>query len=266
VPGTNIRCRSDVAGRVIAVGAEVTRFRVGDEVFGIGTGTYAEYARARADMLVHKPAGLSFVEAAAVAISGLTADQALHEVGELQSGQRVLILGASGGVGSFAVQIAVAAGAEVTGVCSASKMDLVRALGAARVLDYATTDPTAGPVRYDLIIDIGGRRSLFKLRRALTATGALVIVGGENGGRWTGGTGRLLRALALSPLVRQRLTTFVSSESGEGIERLRAAIERGDLRVAVDRTYRLDEVPRALRDLESGRIRGKAVIQVRPAV
>lgn len=255
----------DVAGRVVAVGPDVTRFRVGDEVFGIGIGTYAEYARARADKLVHKPAGLSFTEAAAVAISGLTADQALHEVGRLRAGQRVLVLGASGGVGSYTVQLARAAGAEVTGVCRAAKADLVRSLGATRVIDYATTDPTAGKARYDLVIDIGGRTPLSRLRRALTRTGTLVIAGGENGGRWTGGTGRQLRALALSPLLRQRLTSFVSKERGDGIERLRAAIEAGDLVVALDRTYRLDEVPDALRDLDSGRIRGKAVVQVRPA-
>ncbi len=254
----------DVAGRVVAVGPDVTRFRVGEEVFGIGIGTFAEYARAREDKLVRKPAGLSFAEAAVVAISGLTADQALHEVGRIEAGQRVLILGASGGVGTFAVQLARAAGAEVTGVCSGAKADLVRSLGAHHVIDYATTDPTAGSERYDLILDIGGGTALRRLRRVLTPTGTLVIVGGENGGRWTGGTGRQLRALALSPLVRQRLTTFISTEHGQGIERLRDAIEAGDLVPAIGRSYRLDEAPDALRDLESGRIRGKAVVEVRP--
>ncbi len=253
----------DVAGRVVAVGPQVSRFRVGEEVFGIGVGTFAEYARAREDKLVHKPADLSFTQAAAVAISGLTAQQALNEVGRLQAGQQVLILGASGGVGSYAVQLARAAGAEVTGVASAAKADLVRSLGARHVIDYATTDATAGPTRYDLILDIGGRTRLAKLRRALTPTGTLVIVGGEGGDRWTGGIGRQLRALALSPLVRQRLTTFISTESGQGIERLRAAIEAGDLVPALGRSYRLDEAPEAIRDIESGRTRGKAVIQVR---
>ncbi len=255
----------DVAGRIVAVGDGVTRFTVGDEVFGIGTGTYAEYARAREDRLVQKPAGLGYVEAAAVAVSGLTAWQAVHDVGRVRDGDRVLVLGASGGVGSLAVQLAVAAGAEVTGVSSAAKADLVRSLGAARVLDYATTDPTAGDVRYDVVLDVGGRRRLSRLRRALTITGTLVIVGGEGGGRWTGGAGRQLRALALSRLVPQRLTTFVSRERGDGIERLRAAIESGDLVVPVGRTYPLDEVPRVLRDLTAGRVRGKAVVEVRRA-
>lgn len=255
----------DVAGRVVAVGPNVSRFRIGDEVFGIGIGTFAEYARAREDKLAHKPAGLSSTQAAAVAISGLTAHQALHEVGRLQAGQRVLVLGASGGVGSYAVQLARAAGAEVTGVASAAKADLVRSLGARHVIDYARTDPTAGPERYDLILDIGGLTPVRRLRRVLTPTGTLVIVGGENGGRWTGGIGRQLRALALSPLVRQRLTTFISSESGGGIERLRAAIESGDLVPAVHHSYRLEQVPDAVGDLTAGRIRGKAVIQVRPS-
>jgi NADPH:quinone reductase-like Zn-dependent oxidoreductase len=256
----------DVAGRVAAVGRDVTRFAVGDEVFGIGTGTFAEYAVARQDKLVAKPVGVPFVQAAAVAISGLTALQALHDVGRVRAGQRVLVLGASGGVGSFAVQLARAAGAEVTGVCSAAKADLVRSLGAHHVIDYASADPTDGSVRYDLILDIGGRTRLAKLRRALTATGTLVIVGGENGGRWTGGIGRQLRALALSPLLKQRLTTFISAESGDGLELLRAAVEDGHLTPAVERTYPLDDVPDALRDLEAGRARGKSVIQARPTL
>jgi len=246
----------DVAGRVAAVGRDVTRFAVGDEVFGIGTGTFAEYALARQGKLGAKPAGLPFVRAAAVAISGLTA--------HVRVGQRVLVLGASGGVGSFAVQLARAAGARVTGVCSADKADLVRSLGAHQVIDYAGADATDGTVRYDLILDIGGRTRLAKLRRALTATGTLVIVGGENGGRWTGGIGRQLRALALSPLLKQRLTTLISAETAEGIQRLCTAIEDGHLTPAVEKTYPLDDVPTALCDLEAGRTRGKSVIQVRP--
>jgi NADPH:quinone reductase-like Zn-dependent oxidoreductase len=254
----------DVAGRVVALGDGVTQFAVGDEVFGIGIGAYAEYARARADKLVAKPAELSFRDAAVVAISGLTAHQALHKVGRVQPGQRVLVLGASGGVGSYAVQLAQAAGAEVTGVASAGKDDLVRSLGAHHVVDYRTTDVTAESQTYHLIIDTGGLNPVRRLRRILTPTGTLVIVGGENGGRWTGGSGRQLRAMALSlmPWVRQRLTTFVSAESGETIEALRTAIEAGDLRPTTGRAYRLEDAPTALQDLTSGVSVGKSVIEV----
>ncbi|MCP5024980.1 MAG: NAD(P)-dependent alcohol dehydrogenase [Actinomycetia bacterium] len=254
----------DVAGRVVAVGSDVTRFAVGDDVFGIGSGTFAEYAVAGEDKLVARPASLSFAQAAALAISGGTADQALHKVGKVEADQKVLVLGASGGVGSYAVQIARAAGAEVTAVASGPKADFVRSLGANHVVDYTTTDVTAEASTYDLIIDIGGRNKLSRLRRVLAPTGTLVIVGGEDGGRWTGGVGRQLRALALSPFVRQRLTTFIASEGSESIERLVAAVEAGEVVPAVDRSYRLDEVPAAVGDLESGRIRGKAVVEIRP--
>ncbi len=254
----------DVAGRVVAVGPDVTRPRVGDAVLGVGTGTYAEYARARADQLVAKPAALSFVEAAAAPTSGLTALQAVHEIGAVRAGQRVLVLGASGGVGSLAVQLARLAGAEVTGVASAAKRGLVRSLGATHVLDYTATDPCDGSRHYELILDIGGRTRLAALRRALTPAGTLVIVGGENGGRWTGGIGRQLRALAWSPLVRQRLTTFLSTATPERLEQLRAELQDG-LTPHVERTYPLADVPRALQDLHAGRIRGKAVIELRPA-
>lgn len=255
----------DVAGRVVAVGEDVTDLTIGDEVLGIGIGTFAEYARARADKLVRKPAGLPFDQAAVVAISGLTAHQALHKVGQVRAGQAVLVLGASGGVGSHVVQIARAAGAEVTGVASGAKADLVRELGAHRVLDYTTTDPTDGSAQYDLIIDTGGRTPVRRLRRALTRTGTLVIVGGEGGGRFTGGFGRQLRALALSPFVSQRLTIVMSAEHRDGLEPLRAAIEAGELTPAVGHTYPLDQVPQAIRDLAEGRARGKSVVHIRPA-
>ncbi|WP_298460730.1 NAD(P)-dependent alcohol dehydrogenase [uncultured Cellulomonas sp.] len=255
----------DVAGRVVAIGQGVTDLAVGDEVFGIGIGTFAEYARARVDKLVRKPAGLSFDQAAVVAISGLTAHQGLHKAGQVRAGQSVLVLGASGGVGSHVVQLARAAGAEVTGVASGAKGDLVRALGAHRVLDYTTTDPTDGSARYDLIIDTGGRTPVRRLRRALTSTGTLVIVGGEGGGRFTGGFGRQLRALALSPFVSQRLTSVMSKEHRDGLEPLVAAIEAGELTPAVGRCYALDQVPQAIRDLADGRARGKSVIRVRAA-
>lgn len=253
----------DVAGRVAAVGAAVTRFRPGDAVFGIADGSYAEYAAADEAKLALAPPSLTLAQAAAAPVSGITALQALTDVGRLRVGQRVLVLGASGGVGSHAVQLAVALGAEVTGVCSAAKAGMVRALGAARVIDYATDDPFDGTARHDLIIDAGGRNGIARLRRALTPRGTLVIVGGEGGGRVTGGAGRQLRALMLSPLVRQRLTTFVSAEHHTFIDRLAAHISSGAVVPVVDRRFGLEEVPDAMRRLEAGDTSGKSVIVVR---
>ena len=201
---------ADLAGVVEAVGKDVTRFQPGDEVFGIGKGSFAEYARAREDKLAPKPANLSFEQAAAVAISGLTALQGLRDHGNVRPGQKVLIIGASGGVGTYAVQMAKAFGAEVTGVCSTAKVDLVRSIGADHVIDYTREDFAEGKQRYDVILDIGGNSSLSRLRRALTPKGTLVIVGGETGGRWLGGFDRQLRARLLSPFVGQTLTTFIS--------------------------------------------------------
>lgn len=255
----------DVSGRVVAVGPDVTRFDVGDEVFGIGAGTFAEYAVAREDKLAHKPADLGWAEAAVVTVSGLAARQAVHDVARVDRGQRVLVLGASGGVGSYAVQLAHAAGAVVTGVASGAKADLVRSLGADRALDYRTTDVTALDERFDVIIDVGGRTPVRRLRRVLAPEGTLVIVGGENGGRVTGGIGRQLRAAALSMFIRQRLTFFVSAESREAIERLRDHVVSGAVRPALEATYPLDRAPDALADLEAGRLRGKAAIVVKDA-
>jgi NADPH:quinone reductase-like Zn-dependent oxidoreductase len=201
----------DVAGTVVAAGPGVTRFKAGDQVFGIGQGSLAEYACARTDKLARKPANLTFDQAAAVAVSGLTALQGLRDAGRLQPGQHVLIIGASGGVGTFAVQIAKAIGAQVTGVCSTAKTGLVASIGADHVLDYTRDDYTAGVERYDLILDLAGNTQLWRLRRTLTRTGTLVIAGGEDAGRWTG-MSRQLRALALSPFVRQRLTMLVSRQ------------------------------------------------------
>ncbi len=252
----------DVAGVVEAVGAEVTRFRPGDEVFGIGKGTFAELARAAEAKLAPKPANLTFEQAAAVAISGLTALQGLRDHARLRPGQRVLVIGASGGVGSFAVQLAKAFGAEVTGVASTAKVDLVRSLGADHVLDYTREDFADGTRRYDVVLDIGGSSSLTRLRRALTPTGTLVIAGGEGGGRWLGGTDRQLRAMALSPFVGQRLTSFVSKEGHEDMLVLAGLVESGKVTPAVDRTYGLDEAPDAVRYVEQGRARGKVVVTV----
>jgi len=208
---------SDVAGTVEAVGKHVTGFEPGDEVFGTCHGSFAEHARARASRLAPKPATLSFEQAAAVPISALTALQGLRDHGRVQAGQKVSIVGASGGVGTFAVQIAKAFGAEVTGVCSTAKTDLVRALGADHVIDYTRDDFADGQHRYDAIVDTGGNRRLSDLRRALTPRGRLVIVGAETGGRWLGGTDRQLRALMLSLLVQQKLGTFISSENAEDL-------------------------------------------------
>ena len=250
----------DVAGVVVAVGAAVTRFRPGDEVFGIGKGSFAEFTAAREDKLAQKPPRLSFEQAAAMPVSGLTALKALEEVGHVKAGQHVLILGASGGVGTFAVQIAKAMGARVTGVCSASKVDLVRSIGADDVIDYTHEDFADREHEFDLILDIGGNPSIARLRRALTATGTAVITGGEEGGRWTGGLDRQLRALALSPFVRQRLTTFVNKEHYTGLERLAELAGRGQVVPTVERTYPLAEAPLAMRQLAAGRVRGKLVI------
>lgn len=254
----------DVAGRVAEVGDDVTRFAVGDEVFGIGTGTYAEFAAAKESKLVHKPAAVTFEQAAASAISGITALQALTTVGRLKPGQHVLVIGASGGVGSFAVQLAKALGASVTGVASTGKFDAVRSLGADHVIDYTQRAIDDGDQRYDLIIDTGGRNTLSRLRRALTPTGTLVIVGGEGGDRLTGGIGRQLRAALLSPFVRQRLTFFMNSESQEYIEALAEHMASGAVAAAVGQLYQLTEVPQAIQAMETGRLTGKAVITVRP--
>ena len=255
----------DVAGTVVAVGADVTRFEIGDEVFGISKGSFAEYAAAREDKLARKPANLTFEQSAVVAISVLTALQSLLDVGRLEAGQHVLIIGASGGVGTYAVQIAKASGAEVSGVCSTPKVDLVRALGADHVIDYTRDDFAAGPQRYDLILDIGGNSPLPRLRRALAPSGTLVLVGGEDGDRWTGGMGRQLRAVALSPFVRQRLTMKTPNENYADLERLAQLIEAGQLTPMVDKSYPLDQAPDAMRHLEAGQARGKIVIAVAQA-
>jgi len=252
----------DLAGVVEAVGKDVTRFQPGDEVFGIGKGAFAEYGRAQENKLALKPANLPFEQAAVVAISGLTALQGLRDNGRIEAGQKVLIIGASGGVGTYAVQLAKSFGAQVTGVCSTTKADLVRSLGAEHVIDYTREDFAGGGQRYDLILDIGGNSSLSRLRSALTPRGTLVIVGGEGGGRWLGGTDRQLRALLLSRFVSQRLTSFINSENHEDMAVLAELIEAGKITPVIDRTYPLIEAPEAIRYLEQGRARGKIVVTV----
>src|SRR5215217_6522268 len=253
---------SDVAGVVEAVGKNVRRFRPGDEVFGIGKGSYAEYARAPEDKLAPKPVNLTFEQAAVIAIMGSTALQALQDHGKVRPGQEVLIIGASGGVGTYAVQIAKAFGAHVTGVCSTQKVEMVRSIGADHVIDYTREDFAEGDQRYDVILDIGGNSSLSRLRRALAQQGTLVIVGGEGGGRWLGGTDRQIRALVLSPFVSQKLGTFISSENHEDLLVLKELIESGKVTPVIDRTYPLAEAPEAMRYLEEGHARGKVVITV----
>jgi NADPH:quinone reductase-like Zn-dependent oxidoreductase len=252
----------DVAGTVVAVGSEVTRFQIGDEVFGISRGSFAEYAAAREDKLAHKPAGLSHEQAAVVPISALTAIQGLRDAGRIQAGQKVLIIGASGGVGTYAVQLAKAFGAEVTGVSSTAKADLVRSIGADHVVDYTREDFADGVHRYDLILDIGGNSRLSRLRRALTPKGTLVIVGGEQGGRLTGGFDRQIRALALSPFVPQRLTMLTNKEHYADLEVLSPLIEAGQVTPIIGKTYPLAEVPDAMRQLEAGHARGKTAITI----
>ena len=252
----------DVAGTVVAVGSAVTRFSPGDEVFGISRGSFAEYAAVRESKLSRKPANLTFQQAAVVPISAGTALQALTDAGKAKPGQRVLIIGASGGVGSYAVQLAKAFEAEVTGVCSTAKVDLVRSLGADHVVDYTRQDFADGTNRYDLIIDIAGNSSLARLRSALTPTGTLVIVGGEDGGKWTGGFGRSLRAPLLSPFVPQRLTMLASKERASDQDQLSTLIEAGKVTPCIDSTYPLDRVPEAMRHLEAGGVRGKVVITI----
>jgi NADPH:quinone reductase-like Zn-dependent oxidoreductase len=252
----------DVAGRVEAVGTNVTRFRPGDAVFGWTDGSYAEYATAPEDHLAPKPANLSFERAAVVPISGIAALQGLRDTGQVQPGQRVLILGAAGGVGWFAVQLAKAFGAEVTGVGSTAQVELIRSIGADDVIDYTRDDVTDGTRRWDLILDTGGHRPLSRLRRALTPRGTLVIVGSEGRGRWMGGFDRQLRALVLSRFVGQRLRMLSSQPRQDDLQTLRELIEAGKLTPVIDRTFPLREVPAAIRHLVAGHGRGKLVIAV----
>jgi NADPH:quinone reductase-like Zn-dependent oxidoreductase len=253
----------DVAGNVEAVGASVNGFRPGDEVMGIAEGSFAELAIARPDKLVPKPAELTFEQAAAVPISGLTALQAIRDVGKVQPGQTVLVVGAAGGVGTLTVQIAKAFGAEVTGVCSTSKIDLVRSIGADHAIDYTREDFADGTRRWDVIVDTAGRRPLSVLRRALSPHGTLGIVGGEGGGRWTGGFFRqMLRAPLLSLFSGQKLRPVVSKENHEDLRTLAALVEAGKVAPVVGRTYPLVEAADAIRELERGHARGKVVVTV----
>jgi NADPH:quinone reductase-like Zn-dependent oxidoreductase len=250
----------DVAGTVVRAGTAVSRFSAGDDVYGFSSGSFAEYAVAKETKLARKPAKVTFEQAAVVPVSAVTALQALTDVGQVKAGQKVLITGASGGVGSYAVQLARAFGAEVTGVCSTAKVEFVQSLGADHVIDYTQEDFADGAHRYDLILDVAGNPSLSRLRRALTPAGSAVIVGGEEGGSWTGGIDRQLRALALSPFLRQRLTMVTARQRSSDLERLTDLIEAGKVTPSIDRTYPLDQVPAAMRRLAAGQGRGKVAI------
>jgi NADPH:quinone reductase-like Zn-dependent oxidoreductase len=253
----------DVAGTVEAVGRSVTGFEPGDEVMGTADGSFAELAVTTAERLIRKPARLSFEEAAAVAVSGATALRALRDVGRVRPGQRVLIIGAAGGVGTFAVQIAKAFGAHVTGLCSTSKMDLVRSIGADEIIDYTREEFADGTRRWDLIVDTAGRRSLSHLRKGLTPKGTLAIVGGDGGGPWTGGFFRgVLRAPLLSLFVGQRLRPVSPTEKHEDLQTLKELIVAEKVTPVIDRTYPLIEAPDAIRYLAQGHPRGKIVITI----
>jgi NADPH:quinone reductase-like Zn-dependent oxidoreductase len=249
-----------VAGTIVAVGKDVTAFQLGDEVFGVAESSFATYAVAGPATLARRPATLTFEQAAAVPISGLTALQAVRDQGKVATGQKVLVIGASGGVGTFAVQLAKASGADVTAVASTAKLDLVREIGADHVIDYSKEDFAGGEQRYDVILDIGGSSPLSRLRRALTAKGTLVIVGGMSDGHWFGGIDRQLRARLLSPFVRQTMRTFVASENAADLAVLADMLDAGTVAPVVDRSYPLAQVPAAIRHLLHGAVRGKVVI------
>jgi len=249
-----------LAGTVDAIGNGVTELSRGDEVYGSCAGSFAEFARVELAMVARKPSNLSFEQAATIPVSAVAALQALRDRGKVRAGQSVLIVGASGGVGTFAVQIAKAFDAEVTGVCSTAKVELVRGLGADHIIDYTREDFADGKHRYDVILDIGGNRRLSHLRRALAPKGTLVIVGGESGGRWLGGFDRQLRALVLSRFVSQKLTMLTSTENATDLAFLAELSESGKIVPAIDRTYALREVPAAIRYVAEGRTQGKVVI------
>jgi NADPH:quinone reductase-like Zn-dependent oxidoreductase len=252
---------SDIAGQVEAVGANVTRFRPGDEVYAdVVMGGFAELASVPEAFLAPKPANLTFEQAAAVPLAALTALQGLRDHGRVQPGQQVLVIGAAGGVGTFAVQLAKWLGAEVTGVCSTRNVDLVRSLGADHVVDYTQADVTRSGQRYDLIFQLAGTSSPSDLRRALTPRGMLLLSSGESDGRLLGPVDRIIKALLLAPFVRQRLVPFVAKRSGDDLRVVKELIEAGTVMPVIDRTYPLGDVPEAIRYLEEGHARGKVVI------
>jgi NADPH:quinone reductase-like Zn-dependent oxidoreductase len=253
----------DVAGRVEAVGRSVTQLKPGDEVFGACRGAFAEYVCTSGRALVVKPDNVTFERAASTPVAALTALQALRDKGHIQPGQKVLIHGAAGGVGTFAVQIARSFGADVTGVCGTRNVDMVRSIGADRVIDYTQGDFTRSGQRYDLILDMIGNHSLSDYRRALTQEGSLVLVGGPAKGRWLGPLTGMLKAVVLSPFVSQKLLLFLTRSSKEDLTVVQKLLEAGKVTPVIDRSYPLSEVPDAIRYLEEGHARGKVVITVK---
>jgi NADPH:quinone reductase-like Zn-dependent oxidoreductase len=256
----------DVAGRVEAVGKNVTALQPGDEVFGSpfmhGFGAFAEHVCISEDLLAPKPATLSFESAAAVPLAASTALQGLREHGRIEPGHKVLIIGASGGVGTFAVQIVKSFDAEVTGVCSTRNVEMVRSLGADHVIDYTKEDFTQSGRKYDLIFQLAGTRSPSECRRALTSKGTLVLSSGESDGRWIGPVDRIIKALVLSPFVSQKMASFTVKPNKEDMIVLKQLIEASKLTPVIDRTYPLSEAPEAIRCLEEGHAQGKIVIIV----
>src|SRR4028119_1331454 len=256
----------DVAGQVEAVGKNVKMLRPGDGVFGSpfmhGFGAFAERACVSEELLAPKPATLSFGQAAAVPLAASTALQGLRDHGRIEPGQKVLIVGASGGVGTFAVQIAKSFDAEVTGVCSTRNVELIRSLGADHVIDYTKEDFTRSGQKYDLLFQLAGTRSPSECRRALTSKGTLVEISGESDGRWIGPMDRIVKALVLSPFVSQKMASFTVKPNKADLQFLKQLIEAGKVTPVIDRTYPLSEAPEAIRYLENGHARGKVVITV----
>lgn len=252
----------DVAGVVETVGAKVTGFKPGDEVFGCGDGSLAEYTRASADKLAPKPSNLTFEQAAALPVSGVTAYQALSGKARPRPEQKVLVIGASGGIGTYAIQLAVSYEAEVTAVCGPGKADFVRALGATDVIDYTSQEITDARHQFDIILDAAGNRPLSLLRRALAPKGVLVIAGGEGGGDWVGGLGRQLRGYALTPFLGQTLSSVIATVRHKDLLTLKRLVEAGTIAPAIDRTYPLTEAVAAIKHLETGHPQGKIVVAI----
>jgi NADPH:quinone reductase-like Zn-dependent oxidoreductase len=260
---TNPRLGVDYSGTVVAVGKDVTRFQTGDEVFGGRNGAFAEYLTAREDRsIVHKPSNISFEQAASVPIAALTALQSLRDHGQLKAGQKVLINGASGGVGTFAVQIAKSMGAEVTGVCSTRNVDMVRSLGADQVIDYTQENFAEGTVQYDLILDMVGNHSLLSLGEVMTPDGILVIVGSSSKGNFLGPMARPINALLLSPFVSQSMGMMLAELNPQDLAVMSELMQNGKVTPVIDRSFSLSEVPDAVRYVEDGHARGKVVISI----
>ena len=256
------RLGADLAGQVDTVGKHVTQFQPGDEVFGVCKGAFAEYVCASESAVVLKPANVTFEQAAAVPVAAFSALQGLRDKGQIRRGQKVLINGAAGGVGTFAVQLAKVFGADVTGVCSTRNLDMVRSIGAHHVIDYTQEDFTTSGQQYDLIFDAAGNHSLSDCRRALTPKATLVLVGGPNKGRWVGPLTGVLKAVVVSRFVSQKLRPFLAHSSKADLIVLRELLEAGKVAPVIDRSYPLSDVPEAIRYLEEGHARGKVVIRM----